>query len=635
MGQSPAPRKGGTLDKFTRSAAALLTTLIIAGCGGGGESSAAFPALPGSGCDPGNPDTAGDCGTVLLGLTDADGDFLGYTVDVVALSLEKANGAKVEVLPRSTRLDFASYVDLTEIVTAALVPPGTYVAGTLTLDYGAAEVYVEADGDAKEAVVVDAEGTALTQAEFRIVLSDRDQLLITRGRPALLTVDFDLAASHDVDVVPVPAVATAEPFILADVDPVETKDLRVRGPLLEVDQGAMSYTVALRPFHDRAGDFGRMKVNVTEDTEFEVDGIAYAGSEGLEALDAAGRGTMTVAAGTLTVAERSFTAETVLGGDSVPGNGMDAVLGNVIARNGNELTVRGATIVPRDAAAYFHDDVIVTVGPDTRVQKAGHPDAAVTIDDLSIGQRLTALGHVAGTAADVIHLDATQGGVRMHVTHLSGVVNTVHGGQLDLELHSIDRRRSAVFDFSGTGPTPAQDADPANYEVATAALPLDAQAAGKPVVVFGFPQAFGAAPPDFDGETVVDYSDVRSLFGVGWSHPGTTAPFLSTGPDGLLLDHRNPEVGLRHHIRQGPVIIDVTELESPVLIAPADADRAFYSIATRDSLRIYREFSEFIEALTAELDGATTARSMYARGHYDAADNLFHARRAGVYLLDP
>ena len=39
--------------------------------------------------------------------------------------------------------------DLTELVTASLVPPGAYVAGTIRLDYSAADVFVEAAGDAK------------------------------------------------------------------------------------------------------------------------------------------------------------------------------------------------------------------------------------------------------------------------------------------------------------------------------------------------------------------------------------------------------------------------------------------------------------------------------------------------------
>ncbi len=82
-------------------------------------------------------------------MTDADGDFLNYTVDVLSLELETANGRIVETLPRSTRINFTDYVDLTELVTAASVPPATYVAGTIRLDYTNAEVFVEAADESK------------------------------------------------------------------------------------------------------------------------------------------------------------------------------------------------------------------------------------------------------------------------------------------------------------------------------------------------------------------------------------------------------------------------------------------------------------------------------------------------------
>lgn len=612
----------------------LILTLCLSACGGGASTNPTGEPVTAQ-CVPGDPSMAGECGTLFLGLTDADGDFLSYTVDVVSLELERANGAVVEVLPQSTRIDFAGYVDLTEFVTASAVPPGTYVAGTIALDYSAAEVFIEANGSAKEATVVDMDGNPLQRVEVRIVLAERDRLVIARGLPSLLTVDFDLAASHTVDIAPTPAVAIAEPFMLAEIDPVDSKDIRLRGVFIDADEAEMTYTIALRPFFERVGDFGRVEVNVTDTTEFEVDGQASLGVEGLRALEAAGAGTLTVAQGTLDVAAREFTAALVLAGSSVPGSDRDAVLGNVIARVGNELTVRGATIVPRDAAAFFHDDVVVTVGPNTRVFKTGAPDLPLTTDDISIGQRVTVRGVVADTTSDRIAIDATAGAVRMSATHLSGIVQSVNPGQVNIELHSIDRRRIGIFDFSGTGVSPEFDADPDDYEVLTGDLSLSGQAAGKPVVVYGFPRAFGTAPADFEGRTLVDFSDVRSLLGVGWSPDGTPAPFLSMDGDGLLLDNGNPDIGERHYIKQGPVLIDLTTLPSSTLIRPRETGRMVFTIATRNSLHLYADFGEFVEALTLELDGATAARSMHARGHYDAASNVFTAYRIGVWLLEP
>jgi hypothetical protein len=629
--------------KWASRTSVLLTALILAACGGG--SSTVDTAAPqAQNCDPTNAATLSECGTVFIGLTDADGDFLNYTVDVVQLRLETADGRVVDTMPRRTRINFTDYVTVSELLTAATVPPATYISGTITLDYSDSEVFVEAGDLAKQAVVTDLDGNALGQTEVKIVLSNRDQLHVSRGRTSFLQLDFDLGASHIVDIVPTPATAASEQFIIAEVTPVEEKDIRVRGPLVDVQEDASTYVVAVRPFHDRAGDFGRMTVHTTGETEFEVNGEMFVGSDGLRALNVAGRGTPTIAGGTLNIAAREFTANIVLAGSSVPGTDRDAIKGNVIKREGNFLTIRGATIIPRDRRAHFHDDVVVEVGPNTRVFKDGDRVSDLSIDAISIGQRVTIRGDqlssnqptpTTDASAPQILFDATNGAVRMHVTNLSGIVNTVIPGQTDITLYSIDRRRVQIFDFNGTGVSADMDADPDNYEVATGNLMLANFAQGKPIVAKGFPTAFGMAPPDFTGRTIIDYTDVRAALGVGWGAAGTIAPYLSVGTDGLLLDNQNMDIDVRHHIKQGPLLIDLTELSSDTLIAPRETGRMLFYIKSADSLRLYSDFDDFAADLSNSLDGATTARSMHARGLYDADTNVFSAYKIGVYLLEP
>jgi hypothetical protein len=628
------------------SLALALVTLILSACGGGAGTTSE-PAPPvGATCVPSDPSTAGECGTVIIGLTDADGDFLSYAVDVLSVTLEKADGAVINVLPNATRIDFSQYVDLTEFISVATIPPGIYVAGTIQLDYSNAEVFVEANGVAKQSIVVDADGNPIGQTSLRVVLSDRDQLAVTKARVSLLTLDFDLDASHTVDIVSTPAVATAEPFIVAELDPVDTKTIRVRGRYIEANVSEMYYTVALRPFYAALHDFGRMKVNVTDRTDIDVNGVAYTGAEGLRALEAAGQGTLTVARGSLNVAQREFTADIVLAGSSVPGNGMDAVKGSVISRADNELVVRGGTVILSDstdtARSFFRDDVTVTVGPNTVVYKTtntdrplGMPVRLLDIGAISVGQAVTIRGTVTANDELGVHIDATEGAVLMHVTHLSGLVNTILPGQTDIELHAIDRRRVQVFDFTGTGMSPEMDADPANYEVSTGNILLPSDATGQPVVVYGFPNEFGAAPPDFEGRTIVNYADVRSAVGVGWGAEGTTAPFLMMGESGLLLDNQNPDIDQRHYIKQGPVLIDLTTLDSDTLIAPRESGRKLFTVKTTDSLQLYADFNDFVNALTLELNGVNAARSMYARGHYNSDTNVFTAYKIFIYILEP
>jgi hypothetical protein len=357
----------------------------------------------------------------LVAFTDADGDFLNYTVDVLSLTLETADGRIVETLPTRARINFSDYVDLNELVTVATVPPATYIAGTVRFDYSDPEIFVAVGDDAKAAIVTDLEGFPLAETELRIVLSNRDQLTVRRGVPALLQLDFDLDASHEVDIVPTPATAKSEQFIAAETSPVDSKDTRVRGPLVEVSEDGNGYVVALRPFHHRDGDFGTFTVHTTDDTEFEVEGELLIGAAGLRALAAAGPGTPTIAGGTLNVENREFTAKVVLAGSSVPGTDRDAIVGNVIARNGTFLTVRGATFIPRDRRAHFHDDVVVEIGPDTKVFRDGDRLTDLGIDAISVGQRVTIRGNRPDTAPPItdaespqILFDATEGAVRMH-----------------------------------------------------------------------------------------------------------------------------------------------------------------------------------------------------------------------------
>ena len=647
MNVSNARLPGGVKPKtICMSLTLVIFAMALAACGGGASTVSNDPQPPlSTECIPGDPATAGECGTVILGLTDADGDFLSYSVDVVSLELEKRNGAVVEVLPNQTRIDFAQYVDLTEFISAATVPPGDYVAGNITLDYANAEVFVESGDAAKEATVVDEDGNALGQTTLNIKLAERDHLVVVKGRAALLTLDFDLDASHVVDIAPTPAIATAEPFIVAELDPVDTKDIRVRGRLIEANVEEMYYTVALRPFYDAAGDFGRVKVNVTDRTDFEVNEEAFVGAEGLRALNAAGQGTLTVAKGKLNVAEREFTADYVLAGSSVPGNGKDAVKGNVISRMGDDFIVRGGTVILSDSdRTFFRDDVTVTVGPNTIVYKSlnsdrplGMPIRLLTTDAISVGQAVTVRGTVTANDELGVHIDATEGTVAMHLTHLSGTVNSIMPGQVDIALHAIDRRRASVFDFTGTGTSPQTDADPDNYEVATGNLAtMAADATGQPVVVYGFPYEFGAAPPDFEGRTIIDYSDVRSSLGVGWGAEGTTTPFIMMdGANGLVLDHTQFGDDQRHHIKQGPVLIDLSTLDSNTTIVARETGRKLFVVKTTDSLQMYADFDDFLTALTISLNGVNAARSMFARGHYNADTNVFTAYKIFIYILEP
>ena len=93
---------GVSIRTIWMSIALVVIVLALSACSGGSTSNNSTDPVAAAACDPADPGTAGECGTLIIGLTDGDGDFLSYSVDVLSLLLEKADGTAIEVLPNST-----------------------------------------------------------------------------------------------------------------------------------------------------------------------------------------------------------------------------------------------------------------------------------------------------------------------------------------------------------------------------------------------------------------------------------------------------------------------------------------------------------------------------------------------------
>jgi hypothetical protein len=627
------------------------SAIWLAACSGG--SSPLNLASTGSGCSPTDPGTAADCGNIIVALTDVEGDFTSYSVDVLSISLERANGSRVEMLPQSVRIDFAQLTSLSELISAATVVPGNFVGGHIRIDYGDAEIYVEAGGEIVPAEVYDAAGTLLTAAtpdsvvDVEISLPSRDQLIITRGRTGLLSIDFDLTASHLVDTTTTPVRVVAQPYLVAEVQPVDQKEIRVRGSLVDVDVDAGTYDIRLRPWLHRTGEFGVFTVITNDTTEFEIDEVVYVGSDGLRALAATPAGTLTVAFGTLNLNDRSFTAEIVHAGDSVGGGRYSAVLGNIVARNGDQLVMKGAVAIRRDRRAHFHRTVIVEIGPDTEVSRVGDPATDYDTDDLSVGQRAMVFGQFTNPAVDnsdrfgpdiALVLDATDGRARMLVTSLLGTVNQVLPGQIDVRLRAIDRLSVSLFDFTGTGMSAGFDADPMNYEIATATLALDAFAVvdtlevDRPVRALGFVSPFGEAPPDFTGRTLVGPRDLPAVLSVGWGVDGTASPFSVMVSNSLVIDLGNDDIGVRHHMLIGDRLIDLFDLPASPSIMEGNTPRV-YGIWEPGHVELFKDFPDFVDELSLRLSETDRARSLSAYGRYSEGEHSLTANKVVVHML--
>jgi hypothetical protein len=624
----------------------VVAAFALAGCGGGGG---------GSGASNPTPSACADCGTLLVGLTDADGDFVSYTVDVLSIKLQRANGAQIETLPQTTRVDFQQLTNLSDLLSVATLAPGDFVKGSIRVDYTNADIEVQKGTDSVKATPVDANGQPLGITELEVRLDGKNHLVITKKRATFLAIDFNLAASNTVDMTKTPPVVTVNTFITASVQPVEEKDLRVRGPLVSVDTTAKSYVVDVRPWHLAGGNHGQMTVHTTDTTTFEIDGVTSTGAAGLTALAAEAAGTLTVAFGTLDTSTRDFTAATVLAGTSVDGEGLDAVQGNVVSRNGDTFTVKGAFAVHREDHKFdFPRTVVVTVGSGTKVIKAGST-AVLDTSAISVGQNVVAFGKLteppvvtpldSGSSGEGSSpmppmpttpstLDATAGRVRLQATEIRGSVKTVAPGQITMQLRAIDRLGIGMFDFKGTGH--GTDSDPANYVVLTGAMSLSGLSAGEFAKVIGFVTPFGSAPPDFDGRTVIDPRDLPSVLGIGWGTTGTTAPFLSMNATGLVIDNKNASIGDRHFIQSGMNKIDILTLASGPTVAPTTG-HGMYGLWEPGHIELFSSFADFETKLATRLGAGDAVTSMSAFGAYDSGSNTLTANGVSIFFgkMDP
>jgi hypothetical protein len=571
-------------------------------------------------------------GELVIGLTDAEGDYASYTVDVLSLTLTKANGVVVETLPLSARVDFAQYTEMTEFLTAATVPSGIYVKASMVLDYSNADIWVEnAVGDAvKVDNIIDSDGSPVSQLEVSVRLEDRSRLLITPGIPSHLTLDFDLKASNTVafDDAGVPT-QTVEPFLLADVELETPKIHRLRGPLAGVDIDSNSFEVILRPFHhvmntDHARHFGALDVLTTDSTIFEVDGVAYEGQPGLVAMDAKPLFAAVIVIGDLKFNPRRFEAREVYVGSSVPGGDLDVVTGNVISRTGDSLTVKGATLVRAGGTVIFNDEVTINLGDMTTVKRQLSMGNAYVIDDVSVGQRIRVFGTLTNDSATQLEMDAGvgyEGWLQMRLTTLRGTVVGVVGIPEQplpfvIDLQAIDGRRVALFDFTGTGTVAENDADPAFYEIDTGALDVSSLADGTPIKVRGFVRPFGQAPDDFEAQTTVDVTQLKAVMVANWN-PASDTAIETVSADGITLSVDG--VGHFHYLVRGRVAIDLVEQASAPQIVPREDGTGLFVISQGDTYQLHTTFANLATDLEGRLATGALVKHLGARGMYDDA----------------
>lgn len=611
------PKRGMGRQVFSILLAALvaLGVAFASGCSGGGGG--ATPAQ-----------SAGD-GELTIALTDAEGDFAAYSVDVTGLRLQRSNGDVVEALPLATRVNFAELVDLSELLTTATVPSGSYRSVVVSLDFTHAEIVIQNGADLIPVDrVVDAEGNDVGALNVTLLFGEGDAIAILPGIPAHLTLDFDLDASNEIVSTDPEAVVMVEPTLIASPAFDGAREHRVRGLLAGVDASGSTVTLTVRPFRERSGAFGRFTFATDGDTRYDIDEESFVGGDGLTALASHVGENFPLVAYAMVVDGRLL-AQRVLAGSGLPSFDGDWVEGVVAARSGDTLSVRGAIVQPATGTARFRTTAQVLLGDATDVHSRFVDTGILSKDSISVGQRVTVTGVLAG---DV--LDATAGKAFMHLNQLTGSV--VQADPLAVDLIWLNGLRPDGFDFAGTGIASAvpgtNDADPHNYEIDTTGLSLATIEAGDLVRVRGLVNDFGMAPPDFDALTVVDValSDRAASLRVVWPD-ATDAPFVNLAADSLDLDLADARVLL--HLAGVPLSLS-NPVDAITLVPVADVPGRF-ALRTRGSMEIdlFHSFADWVEALSAHIDAGDRFARLDASGSYTSDGQVLTVRRAAFVLL--
>jgi hypothetical protein len=603
-------------------------------------------------------------GIAWVTLSDTPGDFTGYTVNVNSVTLTGTVVGVVTAVAAVETVDFTKLNNISELWSTASIPNDTYTKASIVLDYTNANISVMVNGVPTKAKVVDAKGAAVTTQTINVTFDPSHPLVIqptyASSSAVRLAIDLNLAASNVVNLATSPPTVTVQPFATAATSASDTKLIRVRGPLINSSIGEGTYTVYLRPFYDEANSLGTLSIfNDPNNTVYTVNGTTYVGAPGLSVLSQTSAGTtMTAAYATYqptptlnaSVTAGKFNSVYVVAGSTLEDYYTQGLEGDVIARSGNTLTVRGSTLQLNSGTSQYNDaDAVVLLGPGTIVTADDNGTlTGLNYNSVSVGQHIIARGIYSLPASGVVTLDATgassanTGSVRLRSTQIWGSLVSSAPGSLLLNLQTIENWPVSNYNFTGNGAGPVT---PASFAVATGSLALPAGvAAGSPVWIDGVTTPFGSAPPNFNAFAINAEPSVSARLQVDWTSAGTTAPFATLTNSGLSIDLNNANYS-SGAIRVGSESIDLKSLAAspqiipatpigdaglPAKFLPSFAIGSLTTTANITGVTVYSTFSTFVTQLPLSIVAATPALHFVATGVYSRSSNTFTASSIDV-----
>ena len=624
--------------------------------------------LVAAGCHNNNQDSGFGVAWTTLTLADDAGPFSTYlvTIDSVVM-VGQLNGA-VSAIAVPETVDFTKLQNLSELWATASLPVDTFTSAIITLDYTNAQIFVMVNGAPVKATIVDPSGVTPTTVAVTVTLDTSNKLTLlptfATSNALRLAASLDLSASNKVDFTTSPPTVTVKPFMSISTTASDNKLIRVRGPLINSSVNVGTYTVVVRPFFDEVNSLGTMTLFNDANTIYTLGGITYVGDSGLTQLSQTSAGSTETAAFTTFeptptpaagVNAGIFHSVYVVAGGTLEDFFTYGLEGDVIARSGNVLTLRGATLFANLAQVIQYEvlDSQVILGPATQVTADGVASLGpLDFNSISVGQHITARGLYSVNAAGVTILDATgsstdTGSVRLQSTEVFGSLVSSGTGSVALNLQAIENWPVGIYNFAGNGVSAAQDPIAANYLVNTGALTLPAAAAGDLLWIDGYTSPFGLAPPDFIAEAVNAEPTVPASLVAAWTGTGTAAPFATLTSSGLTIDLANAAFG-GGSLRIGAENIDITTLSASPTIVPAVAQPAanglplfspVFSVgpgaiseSSTAPILSFNGFAAFVTQLGTTFATPTPATQFVARGFYNRSANTFTASSIDVVL---
>lgn len=609
-------------------------------------------------------------GVAWTSLTTADdvGQFTSYLVRVNSVVLVGKAVGSVTAIAVPETVDFTRLASLSELWATASLPVDTYTSAIITMDFTNAQISVMQNGVPVRATIKGPSGAAPTTIAITVNFDPANGLTFqptfATSNALRLAFDFDLNASSQIDLTTSPPTVTVKPFMSVSTTASDTKLIRVRGPLINSSVSLGTYTTVVRPFFDEVNSLGTLTVFNDSNTIYTISGTTNVGGSGLTQLSQTSAGSTETASFTTfqpmptnapSITAGIFHSVYVVAGSTLEDFYTYGLEGDVIARNGNVLTVRGGTLFANisQVIQYQNQDAQVTVGPATQVTADGFSSLGpLNYNSISVGQHIAVRGLYSVSSTGAVKLDSTgsttnTGSVRLQSSELFGTLISSAAGSLDLNLQAINNWPASVFNFAGNGVSAAQDPAAANYVVNTAALTLPAAVAGDPLWINGFSAPFGTAPPGFMAEAINPEATEPATLQVIWTGTGTSTPFATMTSSGLTIDRTNAAFG-SGQLRIGADSVNLMTLSVTPTIVPAAAMPAknglplfapVFSVGpgataatAGTSIQSLNGFAAFVTQLTTTFAKPTSATQFLARGFYDPASNTFTASSIDVVL---